>query len=105
MELDVQNLDGKRSAGSYTTVQWPLDRSYPTLFVPASAVTSDQQHNFVISVRGSKAEWITVQTGLTVESDIEVFGNLRAGDQVVKAATDAIRSGDKVKVQPTATAR
>jgi RND family efflux transporter MFP subunit len=105
VELDVQNTDGKLSPGSYTTVQWPLDRSYPTLFVPSSAVTSDQQHTFVIRVRENKAEWVTVQTGLTVESDIEVFGDLKAGDQVVKAATDAIRSGDKVKVQTAATVR
>ena len=105
VELDVQNTDGKLSPGSYTTVQWPLDRSYPTLFVPSSAVTSDQQHTFVIRVRENKAEWVTVQTGLTVESDIEVFGDLKAGDQVVKAATDAIRSGDKVKVQTVATVR
>jgi len=99
VELDALNADGKLSPGSFTTVLWPLDRSAPTLFVPASAVTSDQQHTFVIRVQNNKAEWVTVQTGQTVAGDIEVFGELKAGDQVIKSATDATLSGDSVQVQ------
>jgi RND family efflux transporter MFP subunit len=103
VELDVVNRDGKLSPGSFTTVSWPLERGYPTLFVPASAVTSDQQHTFVIRVRNNKTEWVTVQTGQTVNGEIEVFGDLSQGDQVVKAASDAIHSGDEVRIQTTAT--
>jgi membrane fusion protein, multidrug efflux system len=98
IELDIQNRDGQLSPGSFTTVSWPLERSYPTLFVPSSAVTTDQQHTFVIRVRNDKAEWVTVQTGQSVKGDIEVFGNLSAGDQVVKTASDAIHSGESVSV-------
>ena len=89
--------------GSFTTVSWPLERTYPTLFVPTSAVTTDQQHTFVIRVRNDKAEWVTVQTGQTVNGQIEVFGDLAAGDQVVKTASDAIHAGDSVHVQNSAT--
>ena len=99
VELDVQNREGKFLPGSFTSVSWPVKRSYLTLFVPASAVTSDQQHTFVIRVRNDKAEWVTVQAGQSVEGDIEVFGDLNAGDQVVKAASDAVHSGDPVRVQ------
>lgn len=99
VELDVLNKDGKLSPGSFTTVSWPLQRAYPTLFVPAAAVTTDQQHTFVIRVRNGKAEWVTVQTGQTVNGDIEVFGDLAAGDQVVKTASDAIHAGDQVRAQ------
>jgi RND family efflux transporter MFP subunit len=98
VELDVQNRDGMLSPGSFTTVSWPLERSSPTLFVPASAVTNDQQHTFVIRVRNNKAEWVTVQTGQSLSGDIEVFGDLASGDQVVKIASDAIHSGDAVRV-------
>jgi membrane fusion protein (multidrug efflux system) len=99
IELDVLNADGKLSPGSFTTVSWPLDRSTPSLFVPASAVASDQQRTFVIRVHNNKAEWVTVQTGQIVAGDVEVFGQLNAGDQVIKSATDAIRSGDTVQAQ------
>jgi RND family efflux transporter MFP subunit len=99
VELDVVNRDGKLSPGSFATVSWPLDRGYLTLFVPATAVTNDQQHTFVIRIRENKAEWVTVQTGQTVNGELEVFGALAAGDEVVKTATDAIHSGDAVQVR------
>ena len=99
VELDVINRDGKLAPGSFATVKWPLTRGYPTLFVPTTAVTNDQQHTFVIRVRDSKAEWVTVQTGQTVNGEIEVFGDLAEGDQVVKIATDAIHSGEAVRRQ------
>jgi len=101
VELDVESRDSRLSPGSFTTVSWPLERSHPTLFVPTSAVTSDQQHTFVIRVQGVKAEWVTVQTGQTVNGEIEVFGELAPGDQVVKTASDAIHSGETVRVQTT----
>ena len=99
VELDVLNRNGKLAPGSFATVSWPLERSYPTLFVPASAVTSDQQHTFVIRVKDGRAEWVTVQTGQTVNGEIEIFGDLKAEDQVIKMATDAIHSGDKVQTK------
>ena len=42
---------------------------------------------------------MTVQTGQSVTGDIEVFGDLAAGDEVVKTASDAIHSGDSLRVQ------
>ncbi len=99
VELDVMNRDGNLSPGSFATVKWPLERGYATLFVPATAVTNDQQHTFVIRIRDNKAEWVTVQTAQTVNGEVEVFGDLAGGDQVVKIATDAIHSGDAVRVQ------
>jgi membrane fusion protein, multidrug efflux system len=99
VELDVKNPDRRLSPGSFTTVSWPLQRAYPTLFVPTTAVTTDQQHTFLIRVRDGKAEWVTVQTGQTVNGDIEVFGDLTAGDEVVKTASDSIHSGQPVRVQ------
>lgn len=99
VELDVMNRDGRLSPGSFATVMWPLERGYPTLFVPTTAVTNDQQHTFAIRVRNDKAEWVTVQTGQTVNGEIEVFGDLAAGDDVVKIASDAIHSGDAVRAQ------
>lgn len=99
VELDVRNHDGRLSPGSFTTVTWPVRRGYPTMFVPATAVTSDQQHSFVICVRNGKAEWVTVQTGQMVNADVEVFGSLQAGDEVVRTASDSIRNGQDVNTK------
>lgn len=96
VELDVRNANGRLSPGSFATVMWPVRRTYATLFVPLTAVTSDQQHTFVIRVRDGKAEWVTVQTGQAVNGNTEVFGDLHPGDQVVKTASDSIRNGQEV---------
>jgi membrane fusion protein, multidrug efflux system len=99
VELEVHNRDGRLSPGSFTTVTWPVQRGYPTMFVPATAVTSDQQHSFVIRVRNGKAEWVTVQTGQAVNTDVEVFGSLQAADEVVRTASDSIRNGQEVSTK------
>jgi membrane fusion protein, multidrug efflux system len=99
VELEVANPRGKLAPGSFAAVSWPLRRGAPTLFVPSTAVTGDQQHTFVIRVRDSKAEWVNVQTGQSVNGDIEVFGDLHAGDQVVRTASDSIRNGQAITVR------
>ena len=96
VELDVHNTNDHLSSGSFATVMWPVRRTYATLFVPQTAVTSDQQHTFVILVRDGKAEWVTVQTGQAVNGNTEVFGDLHAGDQVVKTASDSLHNGQEV---------
>jgi RND family efflux transporter MFP subunit len=97
VELDVHSADGRLSPGSFSSVQWPVHRAAPTMFVPVSAVTNDQQRTFVERIRNGKAEWVDVVTGLGVSGTIEVFGDLKPGDEVIRNATDAIRPGQQVK--------
>jgi membrane fusion protein, multidrug efflux system len=97
VELDVHSTDGRLSPGSFSSVQWLVKRAAPTMFVPVSAVTNDQQRTFVERVRNGKAEWVDVVTGLGVSGNIEVFGDLKPGDEVIRNATDAIRPGQQVK--------
>lgn len=99
VELDFRNADGQITAGTFASAEWPIRRSYATLFVPSSAVTTDLQRTFVIRVRQGKAEWVDVKTGVTVNGKTEIFGDLRPGDVVVTNATDSIRSGTIVSTQ------
>jgi len=101
VELDVHSTDGRLSPGSFSSVQWPVHRAAPTMFVPVSAVTNDQQRTFVERVRNGKTEWVDVVTGLSVNGNIEVFGDLKPGDVVIRNATDAIRPGQQVKARPS----
>ena len=97
VELDVHSTNGRLSPGSFSSVQWPVHRAAPTMFVPVSSVTNDQQRTFVERVRTGKTEWVDVVTGLSVNGNIEVFGDLKSGDEVIRNATDAIRPGQQVK--------
>lgn len=100
VEVDVSNPAGQLDPGSFSEVLWPVERSYPTLFVPGSAVTSTLQRTFVIRVQNGKADWIDVKTGVTAGSLTEVFGDLREGDVVLLRATDEINPGTSMTPKP-----
>jgi multidrug resistance efflux pump len=38
-QLDLRNADAQITSGSFANVVLPIQRPYPTLFVPSSAVT------------------------------------------------------------------
>jgi len=98
VELDVHNAGGRLAPGSFASVSWPVRRHSPTLFVPSTAVTGDQQHTFVIRIRDQKAEWVNVQTGQSLGLETEIFGDLHPGDQIVRIASDSIRNGQAVSL-------
>ncbi len=102
VELDYHNADTQITPGSFASVDWPIQRAYPTLFVPVTAVTTDLQRTFVIRVRQGKAEWVDVKAGVVVNGKTEVFGDLKAGDIVVRNATDSIRPGVSVEIREKA---
>ena len=96
VELDVSNPAGRLAAGMFSEVLWPVGRPRPTLFVPTSAVARTTERVFVIRIRDGKAEWVDVKTGATSVNLIEVFGNLKEGDQVALRGTDELRPGTPV---------
>lgn len=98
VELDVRNQPAI-TPGAFATVQWPVERSSATLFVPTTAVTTDLQRTFVIRVNQNKAQWVDVTTGVTSGDSIEVFGDLHAGDEVAVRGTDELRPGSPVTPQ------
>ena len=93
VELDVMNHDGSLAPGMYPTVQWPVRRPRPALFVPRTSVVSTTERTFAIRDRNGQAEWVDVKKGAADGDLVEVIGNLKAGDRVVRRATDEIRDG------------
>jgi RND family efflux transporter MFP subunit len=98
VELDVLNPDGRLASGAFCRVQWPVRRAASSLLVPSRAVASTTGRTFVIRIRDGKTEWMDVTTGLTVGAQIEVFGDLHAGDTVAARGTDELRPGTQVRV-------
>jgi RND family efflux transporter MFP subunit len=96
VELDVSDPAAELVPGEFCEVEWPVKRTYPTLFVPVSSVASDLQRSFVIRVRQNHTEWVDVSTGARAGNLIEVFGDLRPGDDVVVRGTDELRPDTQV---------
>jgi len=99
VELDVQDPQRELAPGTFCDVEWPIRRTYPTLFVPISSVASNLQRTFVVRVRGNRTEWVDVKAGARSGSMIEVFGDIREGDLVAVRGTDQIRPATEVTVK------
>jgi RND family efflux transporter MFP subunit len=93
VELDVFNRDGSLAPGMYPAVHWPVRHARPALLVPKTSVVTTTERSFVIRDQNGRAEWVDVRTGPADGDLIEIFGNLHAGDLVVRRATDQIRDG------------
>jgi len=93
VEADVDNAAGLLAPGMFPEVSWPIARESAALLVPATAIVTTTERTFVIRVTNGKAEWVTVKKGAAAGDLVEVAGNLKAGDVVVKRATDEIRDG------------
>jgi len=96
VELDVNNPRLALAPGMFAEVQWPVSRPQTSLFVPTSAVVRTSERQFVIRVRDGAAEWVDVRRGEVNGGLIEVFGDLHAGDLVVRRGNDEIRPGTSV---------
>lgn len=100
VELDVANPDQTLAPGMFPTVLFSVQRPSPTLFVPNSAIARTMEANFVIRVRNGTADRVSVKTGVSDGSVIEIFGDLKAGDEVVLRASEEIQPGAAVTSRP-----
>lgn len=102
VELGVDNAKGRLTPGAYAEVTWPVHRTAPSLFVPVSAVVQTTERTFVDRVRDGTIDQVTVQRGVAVGDQVEVFGELTAGDQVLKRGSETLKAGAKVATKPWA---
>ena len=100
VELDFDNTGARPLVpGAYAEVQWPVHRDAPSLFVPPSAIATTTERTFVDRVRDGKIEQVTVGRGASMGDLVEVFGELAAGDQVLKRGSEVLANGAAVTVK------
>lgn len=95
IELDVPNENGRFAPGMYAEVDWPVS-SQDALMVPATSVATTTERVFVIRVRNGRAEWVNVQRGVREGDLIQVRGDLRPGDLVLRRGSDEIHDGARL---------
>ncbi len=96
-EMDVDNSNGKLLPGMVSEVNIPLDGQPNTFIVPKSAIVNSTVKPFVVRVVNNKAQWVNVEMGRSGNGKQEVFGNLSLHDTLVRAATEEIRDGSRLK--------
>ncbi len=97
VELDVVNRDGSLAPGMYPTVKWPVRSGRPVLLVPRTSVVTTSERTFVVRERDGRAEWVDVKKGALDGDLLEVMGNLRARDRVLRHGSDEVREGSPIR--------
>jgi len=98
IEVDVVNKNKRLLPGMIAEVEFALATNPNTFIVPSSALVNSTERVFVIRDTNGKAEWVDVKKGMEINGQVEVFGPLNVGDQLVTTATEEIRSGAGVSV-------
>ena len=98
-EFDFDNRDGALKAGMYAEVRLPMTRNKPTMFVPKTSVIHSTEGVFIVKVNDNAAVWVTVQQGNSLDSLVEIFGTVKAGEKIVKVANEELRNGQPLKAK------
>jgi RND family efflux transporter MFP subunit len=96
-EMDVFT-DGRLLPGMVAEVNLPMPAQDSTFVVPATAVVNSTEKVFVIKVDSDrKAQWVNVKVGRSEGGKTEIYGDLKAGDQIVKAGSEERRDGSVLR--------
>ncbi|HTH83041.1 MAG TPA: efflux RND transporter periplasmic adaptor subunit [Mucilaginibacter sp.] len=97
IEIDIINKNGELKPGMYAEVKIPMLSGAKSLLVPNSAIVRSTEREYVIAVRDGKAALIDIKEGLAGTDATEVFGSLKADDQLIVNPNDEIKQGDEIK--------
>jgi RND family efflux transporter MFP subunit len=97
VELDVDNAGGMLAPGMYPEVTWPVRGGASAMVVPVTSVVATTERTFVIRMKNGRAEWVDVRRGAREGDQVEVYGDLNAGDLILRRASDEVREGSELK--------
>jgi RND family efflux transporter MFP subunit len=98
-EYLVKNDSSQLRSGMYVSVKLPVSRQQPSVVVPYAAVATTLEKKFVIRFHNGLTQWIDVRPGMNLDSTLEIFGNIGAGDTLLMKATDEIKPNTHVAVK------
>jgi RND family efflux transporter MFP subunit len=85
-EIDLPNPSEQLYPGTYAQVSLEMNRHFDALTVPAAAVGSDGDGNFVYTITDNRIRRLAVKTGLTENGRIELTAGISENTPVVASA-------------------
>ncbi|WP_142849324.1 efflux RND transporter periplasmic adaptor subunit [Telmatospirillum sp. J64-1] len=98
VRAEFPNPDNALPAGLFMAAQITLDSRAGAVVIPEQAVVAEGRSTYVYRVREGVAERVDVQLGLRRVGEVEVVAGLTAGDMVVTAGLQRLRSGMPVNI-------
>lgn len=98
VELDIPNPKEELKPGMFASASLPVKVAANSLFVPKSAVVSTAERTYLIRVAAGRTELVDVRLGDENAGQVQVFGQLRAGDVVLKSGSEEMSARQPVQV-------
>src|SRR5437764_3721874 len=99
-EIDLPNPKERLYPGTYAQVSLEMNRRPDALTVPAAAVGSDGDGNFVYTITDNRVTRLAIKTGLTDNDRIEVTTGLSEETPVVATIKGVPPAGTAVHAMP-----
>ena len=90
---------GKGNPGAFVKVYINNSNEKSAIKVPSNAIIPDDKNNQVILVKGGKASFVNVQTGVREASTVEITKGINTGDSVVVTGVLFARPKSQLKVR------
>ncbi len=99
-EIHIPNQERALRPGMFASVRFTLDRSTPSLMVPAAvlAFRSDGPHIALLE-DGNKVHYVKVTPGRDFGADMEVLSGAKVGDRAILNPSDDLTEGTRVQVE------
>ncbi len=99
IEFDVDNSKKLLNGGAYAQVTLHLERSQPSLMVPQSSVMTTNSKVYIAKVVAGKIQLTPVITGLSHNHQVEVYGKVQSGDQIVVKGNSTLKEGMQIEAE------
>lgn len=96
IEADIINIDQELMPLMVTQTQISLKGKESTFFIPKSALVESAMGVYIIQVVDGKAQKVKVSKGRVMDKQLEVFGEIEPGNEVLLKANEEIAEGTKI---------
>ena len=98
IEIDIPNPQEELKPGMFASASLPISQPQSSLFVPRTAVVTTAERTYVIQILSGRTELVDVKVGDENSGQVQVFGQLKAGDVVLKTGSEDVAAQQYVEV-------
>ncbi|MDW8296063.1 MAG: efflux RND transporter periplasmic adaptor subunit [Raineya sp.] len=95
----IENGDKNLMAGMFARVMLGGNEKQNTILIPTMAVIPETRGKKVVVIRKGKAEFVSIETGLRKESEVQVLNGLQAGDTIAVTGLLFLKPNSNVQIR------
>lgn len=95
----IENGDKNLMAGMFARVLLGGNEKQNALLIPTAAVIHETRGKKVVVIRKGKAEFVSIETGLRKESEVQVLSGLQAGDTIATTGLLFVKPNSSLQIR------